>query len=732
MSAPSRTASKIREELKPGFSPRPRAAADESQLPLTPPFADRGGVFADDLDDANGPTSLLQAAARVGDMERALTSINAGAHLDVKDSWGLAPIHSAAILGCVQMVTLLVERRASIDELSSRGTSALHLAAAEGRDEVLIELLRLKADATMPTFYGTTPLQMARRRNIASVKDSGESATPDDIPPGRAERALQRELTRMLRMADEEAAEKRQQLAIAVQAQQRLEKQLGPEAAEALRAQSLPATPREVLPSNVSTVSKTRSRPESGVPSVTTSRPESGVPTLLSSRNTDAGGEAGEWARRTLSASSRPPALGVNEFLEQQRSPQPGCYAVNGALDYWRTMSTAMADARSQGEEAMKRSYLRQLPEKEDLDTFPWTGAWEAADVLAVPDPDDPDIVAGYEWLQKVAKEDKKKFEGQPRRASKERLESGEDYVQKLRDKAMRERTGKTQAEWVDFVYELQESNSPWDWSKIEVRQKTHRCESLSEAGVFAAGEKTEVLFREGDVIGPLSGTLRRKSRYEALYYAQRTWVLHDPGCYELSLRIQTAELKLETLCLDLRAGPGQNRLRYLAETRPDPLGLRALLQLEPDAGPRTVLPPRNRMPRPRSRPTSPDHGYVSRQDPVAMPLTPMAMQAATDDVGKGANVTWAEVLIDGYPYVFVIATRPIRGGEELTVDHSEEYWATQRAMLTRLLEIGRLGHETVVRVNKQSPDQRQKAEEEEPSFELPQRTRMKRVKEDD
>merc|ERR1712072_78454 len=105
-------------------------------------------------------------------------------------------------------------------------------------------------------------------------------------------------------------------------------------------------------------------------------------------------------------------------------------------------------------------------------------------------------------------------------------------------------------------------------------------------------------------------------------------------------------------------------------------------------------------------------------------------MQATPDDIGKGANVTWAEVLIDGYPHVFVVATRTINDGEELTVDYGEEYWATQRAMLTRLLEIGRLGHETVVRVNREEVHQRQK-EEEESTFALPQRNRMRRVKED-
>jgi len=118
-------------------------------------------------------------------------------------------------------------------------------------------------------------------------------------------------------------------------------------------------------------------------------------------------------------------------------------------------------------------------------------------------------------------------------------------------------------------------------------------------------------------------------------------------------------------------------------------------------------------------------------QETVAMPITPQAMQAALDDKGKGANTTWAEVLIDGYPHVFVVATRQITAGEELTVDYGEEYWASQRAMLTRLLEIGRLGHETAVRVNREPGDQQDASRPPSRLSELPDRNRLEKVKED-
>jgi len=431
------------------------------------------------------------------------------------------------------------------------------------------------------------------------------------------------------------------------------------------------------------------------------------------------------------------PVLATSSVKKDDSTVKPKAKGkpVGPAVEYWRTMTKAMSDARKTGEEAMKRSYLRELPSQNECDPFPWTGTCIREQTLAHPDPDDEDFVKGYQWLQQVALEIKHKSK---EKAPRKMEDCGEDYIAQLRDKAMIEGTGKTQADWDIFVVSMQEQNSPWDFSSIQVRQVPHKREGLSRAGVFATvslqqkADGVETVFNVGDVIGPLGGVLRRRSRYEAMYYADRKWILHDPACYELSLRIQTTELKLETLCLDLKSNGclSRNRLAYLADSRPDPLYLRAVLQMEPEAGPRSVLPPRNRMPRPRSRPGSPESPGGRTKDLTAMPITAQTMQAAPDDKGTGANVKRAEVLVDGYPHVFVIATKDIKVNEELVVDHGEDYWASQRAMLTRLLEIGRLGHETVVRVNRDEGEQQNQADEE-PAFEMPARNRMKRVKED-
>lgn len=97
--------------------PGPGASPDPSQLPLAPPFEDpeRAGGIVEDFAGGNGPTLLLQGAAKLGDVDRARTAINAGAKLDEQDSWGLAPLHSASIVGSLEAVSLLLDSRASID-----------------------------------------------------------------------------------------------------------------------------------------------------------------------------------------------------------------------------------------------------------------------------------------------------------------------------------------------------------------------------------------------------------------------------------------------------------------------------------------------------------------------------------------------------------------------------------------------------------------------------------------
>lgn len=45
------------------------------------------------------------------------------------------------------------------------------------------------------------------------------------------------------------------------------------------------------------------------------------------------------------------------------------------------------------------------------------------------------------------------------------------------------------------------------------------------------------MIFEEGEIIGPVGGVLRRKSRYMEEHYGKELWMFHDPMAEELRLR---------------------------------------------------------------------------------------------------------------------------------------------------------------------------------------------------
>jgi hypothetical protein len=303
-------------------------------------------------------------------------------------------------------------------------------------------------------------------------------------------------------------------------------------------------------------------------------------------------------------------------------------------------------------------------------------------------------LVHGYEWLEEVAREEEARINSLKQQALL--ADGGESLVQKTRDEAMMARTGATQLQWETRVQELKENNCPWDWSHIEVRQRTVSSECFGSAGVFAVGSSGKVVFEEHDVIGPLGGVVRRRSRYEELYFSGHHWTLHDTMSFQMSLNAQTADLKTERLVIDLRAGKAQNRLRYLSDVRSDPMGLRERLGIGEPPTTKSILPTRRRMPRPKSRPGSPETEHRGRQAAAS----PSTTQAAPSGDRRTANATWAEVNLDGWPYVFVVATQKIRADEEIAIDYGEDYWVAQRELFSHFLDMGKLGDETVVRVN--------------------------------
>mmetsp|Transcript_50195 Transcript_50195/g.94019 ORF Transcript_50195/g.94019 Transcript_50195/m.94019 type:complete len:725 (-) Transcript_50195:36-2210(-) len=578
---------------------------------LNEKFADVYGDEAEAIDEA---TASLLAAARQGNTGGVQDALNAGANLLAKDRWGLTALHSAAIYGSPESISVLLEHRANIDELNMRGQSALHLAAAEGKDDAIVTLMELRADVARPTAYGSSALELAMRR----------------AQGGKGLALIQEEVVRRWELLDEEEKDLQAKLAWAREKRGLLEAQ------------------------------------------VRTFRPPPEKP-----------------------PTPPPPPPG-----------EPIGTAIERASQYWRTAAKAIATARERGEEAMLRACLREAPSG-NTDPFPWTGKHISKNAFPLPDPDDAELVKGYEWLQTVA-EHEQHIQSRPGYIPREKEY---DEAQRIEDEAMVERTGKTQDMWTTFVREIHARGGSWDWKNVKVQQYSERYRGadcpearLDKAGAFVQGMPGTVVFKSGDVIGPLPGLVRRRKRYQELHYPERVWALHDPLGYEYMLRVQTTDLKLEPLVLDLVAGQSPNRLRYVADVRADPLCLSNLLAPVPSVTPRSVLPPRSRMARPRSRPGTPEERFKrgAKQGSAGdsrPPPTPQVMQAVHDH-HNGASALLAEVLVDGWPYVFVVAARDLLGSEEITVDFGQAHWSSQRAMLTRMLDIGKFGHEMVAKVD--------------------------------
>ncbi|CAL5021922.1 unnamed protein product [Urochloa decumbens] len=89
-----------------------------------------------------------------------------GANQDKVNIHGFAPLHSAAGLGCCEMVELLLAKGACPDPINSCGTP-LHIAATEGQDRTMKILLDHNADYKKMV-NGMTPLYFAV--NAASTK----------------------------------------------------------------------------------------------------------------------------------------------------------------------------------------------------------------------------------------------------------------------------------------------------------------------------------------------------------------------------------------------------------------------------------------------------------------------------------------------------------------------------------------------------------------------------------
>jgi ankyrin repeat protein len=151
------------------------------------------------VDDEEMVRMLLKAGANPaagGLLLRALQKENAGisravleagAPIGEKDSAGWQPLHHAAALGFVDIVTKILEGGADVDAHGASGKTALHRAAEAGRTEVVRLLLSRGARPDLEDDYHLTPASWARSKGFAPalglLEDAEKRLRKECAPP---------------------------------------------------------------------------------------------------------------------------------------------------------------------------------------------------------------------------------------------------------------------------------------------------------------------------------------------------------------------------------------------------------------------------------------------------------------------------------------------------------------------------------------------------------------------
>ncbi|KAJ2982973.1 hypothetical protein NQ176_g1030 [Zarea fungicola] len=113
--------------------------------------------------------SALLWAALQGREHTAELSLEAGANIDMANSYGYTPLHQAVRSGQLELTNLLLERGCHTSMADLSGQTPLHMAAVEGDVEILKALLRYGADPTCADGIGWTPLAVASHVGYVDV-----------------------------------------------------------------------------------------------------------------------------------------------------------------------------------------------------------------------------------------------------------------------------------------------------------------------------------------------------------------------------------------------------------------------------------------------------------------------------------------------------------------------------------------------------------------------------------
>ncbi len=144
------------------------------------------GANLDWQDEDNYNFTALHRAAGYGRVEIARMLIDAGANLNVQNTWGNTPLRMGAGNGRVEIVRMLIDAGANVDAQDKWGKTSLNVVTYYGNAEIARMLIDAKANVNMQNEWDVTPLHDAAefgRVEIAQMLiDAGARK---DIPDNR-------------------------------------------------------------------------------------------------------------------------------------------------------------------------------------------------------------------------------------------------------------------------------------------------------------------------------------------------------------------------------------------------------------------------------------------------------------------------------------------------------------------------------------------------------------------
>ncbi len=107
----------------------------------------------------------LFAASKVGDVQRVVQAIDAGANIKATDALKRTPLFAAAFCNQPEVANLLIEKGSDVNAKDFIGISPLYAAVADGWDAVTKTLISKGADINIRNSRGRTPLHLAAATN---------------------------------------------------------------------------------------------------------------------------------------------------------------------------------------------------------------------------------------------------------------------------------------------------------------------------------------------------------------------------------------------------------------------------------------------------------------------------------------------------------------------------------------------------------------------------------------